>query len=96
MGEAGMKVSVAPAGARGGDHSDLRSAGRLARNSRMGECMYKKPKLEKFGTFRELTQLGLDADGDGGVYIGLIANNAPSADGCNLNQYTGGLFSCSR
>ena len=58
--------------------------------------MYKKPKLEKFGTFRELTKLGLDSDGDGGVYIGLIANNAPSADGCNLNQYTGGLFSCSR
>jgi hypothetical protein len=56
--------------------------------------MYKKPKLERFGTFRELTQLGLDADGDGGVYIGLIANSV--ADGCNLNQYTGGLFSCSR
>ena len=87
---------VAPAGARGGDRSDLRSTGRLARHSHMGDCMYKKPKLEKFGTFRELTKLGLDSDGDGGVYIGLIANNAPSADGCNLNQYTGGLFSCSR
>lgn len=57
--------------------------------------MYQKPKLERFGTFRELTKLGLDADGDGGVYIGLIANNAV-ADGCNLNQFTAGAFSCSR
>lgn len=57
--------------------------------------MYRKPKLERFGTFRELTKLGLDSDGDGGVYIGLIANTSV-ADGCNLNQYTGGLFSCSR
>lgn len=29
--------------------------------------MYTKPRLERFGTFRELTQLGFGADGDGGI-----------------------------
>ena len=56
--------------------------------------MYQKPKLERFGTFRELTKLGLDSDGDGGIYIGLIA--ATAVDGCDLNSYTGGAFTCSR
>ena len=78
-----------------GNHDDSRSAGRLARHSCTGDGVYKKPKLERYGTFRELTQLGLDADGDGGVYIGLIANT-PVADGCNLNTDTGGAFTCSR
>ena len=86
---------VTPPAWREGDHEDLQSTGRLARHSRTGDGMYRKPKLERFGSFRELTQLGLDAEGDGGVYIGLIAST-PSADGCNLNQYTGGLFTCSR
>ncbi len=30
--------------------------------------MYTKPTLERFGTFRELTQVGLGADGDGGIW----------------------------
>lgn len=30
--------------------------------------MYTKPKLERFGSLRELTLVGLSADCDGGVY----------------------------
>lgn len=30
--------------------------------------MYVKPKLEVFGSLRELTQLGTDPDCDGGIY----------------------------
>jgi hypothetical protein len=30
--------------------------------------MYEKPKLERFGTFRELTRIGLGPDGDGGIF----------------------------
>lgn len=41
--------------------------------------MYSKPKLERFGSFRELTRLGSDADGDGGLFgIG---------NGCNWVPY---------
>jgi hypothetical protein len=29
--------------------------------------MYSKPMLEKFGSLRELTELGFDADCDGGI-----------------------------
>lgn len=29
--------------------------------------MYKKPRLERFGTLRELTLTGLGSDGDGGI-----------------------------
>lgn len=28
---------------------------------------YQKPKLERFGTLRELTLIGLGQDGDGGI-----------------------------
>lgn len=43
--------------------------------------MYNKPKLERFGSFRELTQLGFDADGDGGFHgIGNGCNILPSGD----------------
>ena len=55
--------------------------------------MYQKPRLERFGTFRELTRLGSDNDGDGGFYI---ARNAV-ADGCN--GYAPGIYgnsTCSR
>ena len=38
---------------------------------------YVKPALELFGTFRELTRVGTDADGDGGIIFGI-------SDGCNL------------
>lgn len=30
--------------------------------------MYIKPTLERFGSLRELTQLGFNADCDGGIY----------------------------
>ena len=30
--------------------------------------MYTKPQVVKFGTLRELTQLGFDRDCDGGIY----------------------------
>lgn len=30
--------------------------------------MYSKPELQKFGSMRELTLLGLDQDCDGGVW----------------------------
>lgn len=30
--------------------------------------MYCKPEVKRFGTVRELTQLGLDRDCDGGVF----------------------------
>lgn len=29
--------------------------------------MYQKPDLQRFGTLRELTLIGIGADGDGGV-----------------------------
>ncbi len=30
--------------------------------------MYVKPRLERFGSVRELTQLGLNQDCDGGIF----------------------------
>lgn len=30
--------------------------------------MYEKPKLERFGTLRELTLIGFGPDGDGGIF----------------------------
>ena len=33
--------------------------------------MYQKPTLQRFGTFRDLTQIGCGADGDGGI-IGFL------------------------
>lgn len=40
--------------------------------------MYTKPTLQQFGSFRDLTQVGLDANGDGGWIFG------PAGDGCNV------------
>lgn len=33
--------------------------------------MYEKPRLERFGTFRELTKLGLASDSDGFSILGI-------------------------
>lgn len=33
--------------------------------------MYAKPKLERFGTFRELTQWGMYSASDGGAIFGI-------------------------
>ena len=49
--------------------------------------MYQKPKLERFGTLRELTLVGTDADCDGGIFgIGV--------DGSNIGEFFG--VHCSR
>ncbi len=45
--------------------------------------MYEKPRLERFGTVRELTLLGFGPDGDGGLFgTGFI-------DGCWVGCNTG-------
>jgi hypothetical protein len=45
--------------------------------------MYNKPQVVKFGTLRELTQLGLGADCDGGISIGPITVVPDGSDiGC--------------
>ena len=41
--------------------------------------MYTKPQMQRFGSFRDLTRVGFDSDGDGG-FLGL----ANVANGCNL------------
>ncbi|MEQ9569877.1 MAG: lasso RiPP family leader peptide-containing protein [Longimicrobiales bacterium] len=43
--------------------------------------MYQKPRLERFGTLRELTLIGLGADGDGGL-MGWGRIVASVTDGC--------------
>jgi hypothetical protein len=42
--------------------------------------MYQKPALQRFGSLRELTLIGTDANGDGGIdtFFGTVV------DGCNL------------
>ncbi len=42
--------------------------------------MYQKPELRRFGTFRDLTQIGWGPDGDGGI-LGLGIG-----DGCQVVQ----------
>ena len=42
--------------------------------------MYVKPEVVKFGTLRELTQLGLNQDCDGGIQ-GITAGVAAATDG---------------
>ena len=44
--------------------------------------MYTKPQVVKFGTLRELTQLGTDADCDGGIFG--IANGS-NISGCRTS-----------
>jgi len=49
--------------------------------------MYEKPTLERFGSLRDLTLVGTDADCDGGIWgIGV--------DGSNIGEYFG--YQCSR
>ena len=37
--------------------------------------MYEKPKVQRFGTFRELTAAGWDRDNDGLVVFGIGGDN---------------------
>ena len=43
--------------------------------------MYQKPALQRFGGLRELTLLGTDANGDGGITLPVIGT---IGDGCNV------------
>lgn len=45
-----------------------------------GMVMYQKPTLVCFGTLRELTQIGLNRDCDGGIQ-GITAGVASATDG---------------
>ena len=38
--------------------------------------MYVKPQLQRFGSLRELTLIGLDANCDGGVQLGPVSGVA--------------------
>ncbi len=51
--------------------------------------MYEKPTLEKFGTFRELTQIGFSGATDGFTIIGPPPGSSP-ASGCGLSPFIGG------
>lgn len=42
--------------------------------------MYQKPKLERFGTIRELTQLGPDGGSDFSSVFGITGCNAQDTD----------------
>jgi hypothetical protein len=53
---------------------------------------YERPALERYGTFRDLTRVGSDNDGDGGLLWGWSAD---VTNGCNANEYFPGA-SCSR
>jgi len=44
------------------------------------EKMYVKPEVVKFGTLRELTQIGLGSDCDGGI-AGITTGIAAATDG---------------
>jgi hypothetical protein len=47
--------------------------------------MYEKPRVERFGTFRELTRAGWDRDNDGLVVWGIGGDNicgAPNSPEC--------------
>jgi hypothetical protein len=46
--------------------------------------MYSKPMLEKFGSLRELTELGAGADCDGGLFGSGIADGSTLL--CNSNS----------
>lgn len=46
--------------------------------------MYTKPTLRQYGSFRALTQIGSDQDGDGGIIWGIGDGcNVIATDGCN-------------
>ncbi len=48
--------------------------------------MYSKPELEKFGNFRQLTQIGFSGSSDGFTIVGPPTPGNPSGNGngCNL------------
>ena len=44
--------------------------------------MYEKPKLERFGTFRELTQVGFNGNSDGFTVCGVPGASGTGSDVC--------------
>lgn len=52
-------------------------AGQLSAILHEEGIMYERPQVQRFGSLRDLTLVGFDADGDGGVILGI-------ANGCNL------------
>ena len=52
--------------------------------------MYQKPKLERFGTFRELTQLGLEGGNDlfSGLGIPGCDSDPDAAPGAQCARYS--------
>lgn len=53
-------------------HGGRTSAGQAARPHDTGRRrVYQKPKVERFGTFRELTQIGLQGSSDGYTICGI-------------------------
>ena len=59
------------------------STGQAVRqNLRHGGTVYQKPKVERFGTFRELTQVGFNGTTDGFTICGV--NGGTGNELCNL------------
>lgn len=51
--------------------------------------MYRKPTLERFGTFRELTQVGFQGASDGVTFQG--AGGPATGNDCYIDPQTGSL-----
>jgi hypothetical protein len=50
--------------------------GPVARNTFSGGALYVKPKVERFGSLRDLTRIGTNADCDGGGVWGIGADGS--------------------
>jgi hypothetical protein len=50
--------------------------------------MYQKPVLERFGSFRELTQWGLSSASDGGSIFGIGSPGCQTTIGHGRRQHT--------
>jgi hypothetical protein len=57
--------------------------------------LYQKPRLERFGSFRDLPRIGNDNDGDGGVFSGWIAAVTNGCDGFGFSELQGTCVSTS-
>lgn len=48
--------------------------------------MYAKPRLDTFGSFRELTQVGFSGSSDGATFIG-VTGGVATGSGCTMDNY---------
>lgn len=46
--------------------------------------MYQKPRLDRFGSFRELTQVGFSGASDGTTFIG-VTGGVATGSGCSID-----------